>query len=544
MTTVVGLFENRDRAQRAIEALQRAGFNREDMSIVMRDQREAKALADETGVGGATAAGAVGGGLLGGLGGLLVGLGALAIPGIGPIIAAGPLVAALAGAGVGALTGGLIGALVDAGVPEEEARVYQQGVERGGILLSVNVPNNRESEARRILEQNGMRDAKYHQGLMQNPNHRYGDTDGDDAQEAATTTGGAVAGGTAGAAIGTAVAGPVGTAVGAAVGGTIGAVTGRGAAEFDDKTFRNEYQNSQYRDRYTWDQARPAYEYGWTSYRPEYQGRSWNDVRSDYERNWKGQGRFADYEPMIRTAYERRANFRGATGGNQTLNRTGEGEQVIPVVEEELQVGKRAVERGGARVNVDVEEKPVEEQVNLREERVRVERRPVDRPLTDADEAFKEGTIEMRETVEQPVVQKAARVIEEVVIGKDVNERTETVRDTVRRTDVNVENLSGETTTGARTTGQSMSTGARGFETFDQDFRNNYNTRFAKSGYSYDQFTPVYRYGYTLANDPRYSQREWSDIEPDVRRHWEERNQGTWENVKDAIRYAWDKARS
>jgi hypothetical protein len=122
METVVGLFETREQTRRAVEALKAAGFRAEDMSIAMRNPGEAAEVAGEAGVGTGAAAGAVGGGLLGGLGGLLVGVGALAIPGIGPIVAAGPLAAALAGAGLGAATGGLLGALVGAGIPEEEAR--------------------------------------------------------------------------------------------------------------------------------------------------------------------------------------------------------------------------------------------------------------------------------------------------------------------------------------------------------------------------------------------------------------------------------------
>ncbi|HEX8457489.1 MAG TPA: YsnF/AvaK domain-containing protein [Pyrinomonadaceae bacterium] len=117
------------------------------------------------------------------------------------------------------------------------------------------------------------------------------------------------------------------------------------------------------------------------------------------------------------------------------------GETTIPVVEEELQVGKREVERGGVRVESRVEEKPVTEEVQLREERVHVERRPVDRPVTDADAAFREGTLEVKEHGEEAVVAKTARVVEEVVVGKQVEERTETVSDTVRRTDVDVQEV-------------------------------------------------------------------------------------------------------
>ena len=120
-------------------------------------------------------------------------------------------------------------------------------------------------------------------------------------------------------------------------------------------------------------------------------------------------------------------------------------EAVIPVVEEELRVGKREVEKGGVRITNRVTETPVEEEVRLREEHINVERRPVDRPVTDVDNAFQAGTIEVTETAEEAVVAKNARVVEEVVVNKDVQERTETVRDTLHRTDVDVQQVEGET---------------------------------------------------------------------------------------------------
>ena len=121
------------------------------------------------------------------------------------------------------------------------------------------------------------------------------------------------------------------------------------------------------------------------------------------------------------------------------------GEARIPVIEEELRVGKREVEGGGVRVRTRVVERPVEEAVRLREERVNVERRPVNRPVSEADlSAFREGTFELRERSEEAVVDKKARVVEEVAINKEVGERTETVRDTVRKTDVDVEETGGK----------------------------------------------------------------------------------------------------
>lgn len=133
-----------------------------------------------------------------------------------------------------------------------------------------------------------------------------------------------------------------------------------------------------------------------------------------------------------------------AAAGAQTGAR--QGEEVIPVVEEELRIGKRAVQAGGVRVYSRVTETPVEENVNLRQERVSVERRAVDRPITDRDRAFQEKAIEATETREEAVVDKHARVTEEIAVRKDVEEQTETVRDTVRKTDVEVEQIPGQAT--------------------------------------------------------------------------------------------------
>jgi len=117
----------------------------------------------------------------------------------------------------------------------------------------------------------------------------------------------------------------------------------------------------------------------------------------------------------------------------------GEGEEVIPVVEEQLHVGKRTVQRGGVHVRTYVVETPVEEAVTLRDETVHIERRAID-PNRPADAAaFQERTIEVSETDEVPVVGKDVRVREELVIRKDVEERAQTVSDTVRRTEVEVE---------------------------------------------------------------------------------------------------------
>ncbi|RNI22005.1 YsnF/AvaK domain-containing protein [Rufibacter latericius] len=114
----------------------------------------------------------------------------------------------------------------------------------------------------------------------------------------------------------------------------------------------------------------------------------------------------------------------------------------IPIIEENLQVGKREIETGGARLRSRIVERPVEEHLRLRSEHVRVERRPVDRPASEADfTGFREGEIELTEHAEVPIVNKEARVVEEVSLGKEVEERDEVIRDTVRSTEVDVDNL-------------------------------------------------------------------------------------------------------
>ncbi|MDB5204941.1 MAG: hypothetical protein JWR72_16 [Flavisolibacter sp.] len=114
----------------------------------------------------------------------------------------------------------------------------------------------------------------------------------------------------------------------------------------------------------------------------------------------------------------------------------------IPRIKEDLEVGKREVESGGVRLRSRIVERPVEESIRLRQEHVNVEREPVNRPLTNADRtAFQDRDIELTERSEVPVVNKEARVVEEVTISKDVTERNETIRDTVRNTEVDIERL-------------------------------------------------------------------------------------------------------
>lgn len=202
--------------------------------------------------------------------------------------------------------------------------------------------------------------------------------------------------------------------------------------------------------------------------------------------------------------------------------------KAIPVIEEQLQVGKRTVQRGGVRIFSHVTEKPVQESVQLREEHVTIERTAVDQPASAADiEAFKDGTIEVRETSEEPVVSKTARVVEEVRVGKEVTERTETIQDTVRRTDVEVEQL------GAQGTGTMAG---------DDDFRTHWQSAYGSSGEKYEDYASAYRYGANLANQQKYHGYRWDELEPQARSDWESSHSGSpWERTKQAVRYGWEK---
>jgi uncharacterized protein (TIGR02271 family) len=227
-----------------------------------------------------------------------------------------------------------------------------------------------------------------------------------------------------------------------------------------------------------------------------------NAQSAEWEREgWTGR---AATTPAATTATTR-TTTQATRPAAATTQHTTENREAIPVVQEELQVGKRCVQRGGVRIHNRVTERPVEEQVHLREERVNVERRPVDRPATSDDLAFKERTIEARATAEEAVVNKQARVVEEVKLNKDVQQRTETVRDTVRRTDVEVEQLGNNPGTDIR----------------------------------YDEFATE------LTNDQRYRGRDWDAIETDARSRFEQRYPGNkWEQFKDKIRAGYDRAKN
>jgi hypothetical protein len=160
-TAVFGIYPSIPRAEAAVDRLTKAGFHSEDVSVLMPDTRGTKEFAHhkDTKAPEGTTAGVTTGGVIGGTLGVLAGIGALAIPGLGPFIAAGPIMAGLAGLGVGGAVGGLVGALVGMGIPEYEAKRYEGRVKDGGILLSVHCDTSEEiGRARDVLKVTGAED--------------------------------------------------------------------------------------------------------------------------------------------------------------------------------------------------------------------------------------------------------------------------------------------------------------------------------------------------------------------------------------------------
>jgi len=160
-TSAYGIYASRQQAEEGVDRLIAAGFRTEDISVLLAENEGTKDFANEKNTKapeGATT-GVVAGGVVGGTLGLLAGIGALAIPGVGPFIAAGPIVGALSGLGLGGAVGGLIGALVGMGIPEYEAKRYEGRIKEGGILMSVHCDRSDwVSRAKEVLKATGAQD--------------------------------------------------------------------------------------------------------------------------------------------------------------------------------------------------------------------------------------------------------------------------------------------------------------------------------------------------------------------------------------------------
>jgi hypothetical protein len=303
--TIVGSFDSFEEAQEVFRDLQQCGFARDDISIVGNNATgqlasragdlppDAPATLSDTGSGAAT--GAAAGGVLGGAAGLVVGLMGLAIPGIGPIVAAGPLAAALAGAGVGAGAGGLIGGLTGAGVPEEDANYYAEAVRRGGALVTVRADDSRADPAARIMRSHGAVDIERRAEMWRSegwtghdPTREPYSVEQIERERAAYHD---------------ALAGTAGVAP------TYAGMTG---AWDDQRDYFRMHHGETYGGTTGFEEYEPAYRYGWDiGSSDRYRGRAWNDIepelRTDWERRYPNGG-WERFKAAVRRGWERTSN--------------------------------------------------------------------------------------------------------------------------------------------------------------------------------------------------------------------------------------------
>lgn len=440
--TVVAMFDDLDTAQRALEELLRNGFDRSDISVVRANQTGEYTSNTTTNTGDASgvAAGAGVGAALGGLAGLVVGLGALAIPGIGPIVAAGPLATTLAGAGIGAVAGGLIGALTDVGIPEEEAGYYAEGIRRGSTLLTVRASDNMVSRASDILNRFSPVDVTQRATEWRAAGWSGYDPSASSTQSSTMGSSGSYSGSSTS-------MGGTGMGMGASSsmsGSGMSSSTSMGSAgmggsysgrfEDFDNDFRSNWQSRYGSMGSTYDRYRPAYQYGW-QLGDRYSGRNWNDFESEARADWQRShpnDAWEDFKDSVRYGWER----------------------------------------------------------------------------------FKAGARD---------------------VGSDINRGLDRAGDNLRGTGRDME----------RTFDRTTSSMSRSFDTYDRDFRNDWQQSYGTSGYDYNRFRPAYQYGYNLASESRYRGRDWNDFESDARREWEMSHPGqAWDDFKDAVRHAWQRVKA
>ncbi|NJK38403.1 MAG: YsnF/AvaK domain-containing protein [Oscillatoriales cyanobacterium RM2_1_1] len=216
------------------------------------------------------------------------------------------------------------------------------------------------------------------------------------------------------------------------------------------------------------------------------------------------------------------------TNTNLTLSDPAQNDNVIEVIEEDLEVGTEQVERGRMRIYSVVTEREVQKDVTLRDETIKVQRRPVNRTVEARPDLFQQRSFEMVEVDEIAKVSKTARVVEEVSLGKEVVDKIETIKETLRRQDVEIEEVPC----------------ARTFNDYENDFRSFYSVKLADRGVSYDELRPAFQYGYDLATREPFRSSPWSAVETDARRIWEDKNPGTWDQHSAVVKYAWERIRN
>jgi len=335
MATVIGLFNTMDDAQRAVHALIDSGFRREGISLVARDERgqpvRQNAVGDTESAAEGAGAGAVGGTVVGGAIGLLIGAGLLTIPGIGPVLAAGPLAAAIGtataaagagalGAGLGAATGGLVGGLIGAGVPEDEANYYNQSVQRGNVLVSATIDNSSAASARDLMHRHGAVDIDnrslgpqtgamssstgtgiYEAPATTNPGYTRGERDMSSAADGPDFARGERT-----------IPRDTGEAGGSYPPGDFA----RGQRSYNDYEgdFRSHYQSTYNPNARTYEDYDPAYRYGYSlTSNKRIQGDRWEDIEADARRDWEHDNptsAWDEFKATVRYAWEKARGLR------------------------------------------------------------------------------------------------------------------------------------------------------------------------------------------------------------------------------------------
>lgn len=297
---IVGYFDQYAQAQEAVRSLVDTGFSRSEISLVASDPTGEYAKSDAVtstnpDTTNYTATGAGTGAVLGGVGGLLVGLGALAIPGVGPVLAAGPIVTTLLGAGVGAAAGGLIGVLIDAGIPEDEAQYYAEGLRRGGAVVTVTTDDEMMIErATNIFERNGAVDI---------------DRRADEWRQSGWTG--------------------YDPNVGVQADPTPLPRPQRdpGFDTFADYAtdFHNNFTTTYGFRGYTYDRYEPAYHYGYTlATDKRYMNKDWADIEAEARRAWEKnhQGMWEDFKDSIQYAWDRVREYSAAEASARSIRRS------------------------------------------------------------------------------------------------------------------------------------------------------------------------------------------------------------------------------
>lgn len=523
MKTIVGIYDDLTEARQVVEDLAQAGINRENISLVKGDPEGQYATAFERSdaAGEATeqaVEGAVAGGVVGGLAGVLLGLGVFAIPGLGPVIAAGPIVAGLVGAGVGAISGSLLGALVEWGVPEEEAQYYAEGVRRGGTLVAVKSFDDQVDYVINVMERHNPVDieeravtwraagwsgyepeaetvttGQVEQEREQYRNRTYGTettletvgrsdtTDIDDDEPAIPAADQARR--------------DMQVHTPSSMQPT--AVSSRTGVDFSnyDVTCRTHYQTHYGSSGRTYEDYEPAYRYGYElATDARYHNREWDELETDAREGW--------------------ANRSDALWDNV----------------------RDAVQHGWNSVTETFYDDDADNQYGTFSERFQrhfqMNYGLTGRTFDAYEPAYRYGyslanNTRYRNREWDELEYEARRDWEQEHEGVwddvkgAVRHGWESVKDFFDTDDYDDDD----------------------YDFFDEGFQDHYQTHYRSSGYPYTRYQPAYRYGYDLATDLRYRDREWNEVELEARRNWDDAVQGAWDDFKDAVRHGWEEVK-